>query len=184
MYILDADHSEVYDGATNTWSKWITPPINMAQDACTVVWKNFIIYLGYHRYEKFDLITQTWSVIYMTSEKYFYLPSCFVLPTDEILVAGGNLLSEYRAELYNPETNSWRQLPNSPLELGMSSIVQLGKRVFVVGGLNTTVTEFNVNTETWSIVPAKQRFVNNYYATALEVPAELFANKPGGCRGL
>jgi hypothetical protein len=41
---------------------------------------------------------------------------------------------------------------------GAASLVQLGQRIFVVGGNTKTAEEFNLITKTWSVVPTPQIF--------------------------
>ena len=86
--------------------------------------------------------------------------------------------------LYNPATNIWTTFLNTSFDQGSASLVQLKQRVFVVGGYSTTAEEFNYNNNTWSNATAQGAFVHYAYSTALEVPAEMFANKPGGCSGI
>ena len=56
----------------------------------------------------------------------------------------------------------------------------------MVGGMSTIAEEFDPKYETWTSIPVLQRFAHLGLSSALEVPAELFANKPGagGCTGV
>ena len=156
----------------------------MIYDACTFVWRDSIINLGYYRYQKYSFTTQTWSVLITSPPISFYNPGCLVLPTDEVLVVGSWVNSYRQALIYNPLTNAWRTLPNLNIDQGPADLVQLGSRIFVVGGLNSTAEEFNPTSNTWSIVPYPQKFVHGGFAGALAVPANLFANRTGGCNGI
>lgn len=183
FYIIDTFNPEVYDGTTNTWSRWATPVHSLSFDACTVVWRDSLIVLGYLRYQKYSFTTQTWSNLVTTPPNAFYNPGCLVLPTDEVLVVG-SVFNLRQALKFNPMTNTWSTLPNLNVDQGAGSLVQLGSRIFVVGGNNNTAEEFNPTTSTWSTVPFKQKYVHQGYAAALAVPADLFASKPGGCNGI
>ena len=86
--------------------------------------------------------------------------------------------------LYNPATNIWTSLPNTNNDQGSASLVQLKQRVFVVGGYSTMAEEFNYNTNTWTNATALQAVNHQGYTGALEVPADLFAARAGGCTGI
>jgi hypothetical protein len=155
----------------------------MTFDACTFVWRDSIIVLGYLRYQKYSFTTRTWSNLVTSPPNVFYNPGCLVLPTDEVLVVG-SVFTPRQALAYNPLTNTWRTLSNLNVNQGPVSLVQLGSRVFAVGGLNATAEEFNPTTSTWSIVPFPQKFAHQGYAGAMAVPANLFASGAGGCKGI
>ena len=155
----------------------------MTYDVCTFVWRDSIINLGYYRYQKFSFTTQTWSVLNTSPPSPVYDSACLVLPTEEVLVVG-SYISYRQALIYNPLTNTWRTLPNLNIDQGAANLVQLGSRIFVVGGLNKTAEEFNPTANTWNIVPFPQKFVHGGFAVALAVPANTFANRPGGCAGI
>ena len=112
-----------------------------------------------------------------------YNPGCLVLPTDEVLV-GVSWYVPRQSLIYNPLTNTWRTLPNLNNDQGPANLVQLGSRFFVVGGINNTAEEFNPTANTWSIVPFPQKFVHRGFASTMAVPANTFANRPGGCKGI
>ena len=155
----------------------------MTYDVCTFVWRDSIINLGYYRHQKFSFTTQTWSILNTSPPSILFNSACLVLPTEEVLVIG-SYLSYRQALIYNPLTNTWRTLPNLNIDQGAVNLVQLGSRIFLVGGFNKTAEEFNPTANTWSIVPFPQKFVHGGFAGALAVPANTFANGPGGCAGI
>ncbi len=118
-----------------------------------------------------------------TPPRELFRPACIVLPTSNILVVGG-LFDVRQSMLYNPATNVWTALPNTNNDQGMASLVQLNQRVFVLGGLSVTAEEFNYNTNTWTNAPALQAVSHQGYSAVLEVPANMFASRPGGCVGI
>ncbi len=106
-----------------------------------------------------------------------------VLPNSNILVVGG-VFNVRQAMLFNPDTNVWTTLPNTSNNQGGASLIQLKQRVFVVGGLSRIAEEFNYNTKTWTNATALQAVPHAGYTGALEVPADMFASRPGGCTGI
>ncbi len=96
----------------------------------------------------------------------------------------GGAYSMRQTFLYNPATNIWKTLPSTNIDQGDASLIQLGKRIFVVGGLTTTTEEFNLNTLTWSTLSIPTKYLHRAYASVMALPADWFANRPGGCRGI
>jgi hypothetical protein len=134
-------------------------------------------------FQTFNLTTQSWSVLTTNPPSPLYKSACIVLPTSNILVVGG-VFNVRQAMLYNPATNVWTALPNTNNDQGGASLVQLKQRVFVVGGLSTTAEEFNYFTNTWTNATALQAVTHQGYTGALEVPADMFSSRTGGCTGL
>ncbi len=99
------------------------------------------------------------------------------------MVVGG-VFNVRQAMLYNPATNVWTALPNTKNDQGGASLVQLKQRVFVVGGLSATAEEFNYITNTWTNATALQAVTHQGYTGALEVSADMFSSRTGGCTGL
>ena len=180
---MDTSNPVVYNGATNAWTGMATPIYFMSLDSCTFVWRDSIFMLGYYRYQKYSFTSQSWSILNTSPPSPFYNPGCLVLPTDEVLVVG-SVFNARQALMYNPLTNTWRTLPNLNVDQGPASLVQLGSRIFVVGGLNNTAEEYNPTANTWNMVPFKQKYVHQGYSSTLAVPADLFASWNGGCKGI
>ncbi len=147
MYIADGN-PEVFDGALNSWRSWEPPIYTMTNEACIVVWRDSFIMLGAYRYQKFNLTTQQWSIINTNAPTMLYKQGCLVLPSEDILVAGG-VFNTRQSFLYNPEANTWRTLSNTNNDQGAASLIQLGKRIFILGGTTITTEELNLNTFTW-----------------------------------
>jgi len=133
--------------------------------------------------QTFNLTTQTWSVLNTSPPNPLYKSACIVLPTSNILVVGG-VFNVRQAMLYNPATNVWTLLPSTNNDQGAAALVQLKQRVFVVGGSSATAEEFNYNTNTWKNASALQAVPHYGYSSALEVPADMFASRVGGCTGI
>ena len=182
MYIVDG-YPELFDGATNLWRSWQPPIYDMTDEACIVVWRDSFIMLGAYRYQKFNLTTQQWSKINSNAPALIYKHGCLVLPSEDILVAGG-VLNARQTFLYNPAANTWKTLSDTNNDQSAASIIQLGKRIFILGGTTTTTEEFDLNTFTWSNVATRQTKLHNGYSAVLALPAETFAKGPGGCRGI
>jgi hypothetical protein len=64
---------------------------------------------------------------------------------------------------------------------GIASIVQLGKRIFVTGGASNVTEEFNLTTNSWSVVPTP---LMNYYRVNIEESIRLRLNMIGILAGL
>jgi hypothetical protein len=181
FYIVDQSYPEVYDGATNTWSKWEAPMHDMGLDACTFVWRDSFFLLGQFKYQKYSLAMKTWSNLITSPPSVLYNPSCIVLPNEEVLVVGSTSLP-YQALMYNPLTNTWRKLPNLTNPYG--NLVKLGSRVFAVGGNTPKVDEFVIATNSWKSVSFPTLQAHRALGSVLAVPADQFADRPGGCRGV
>ena len=182
-YLMDTYNPVVYDGATNAWTGMAIPSYFMSLESCSFVWRDSIFVFGYYRYQKYSFTTQQWSILNTSPPSPFYNPACLVLPTDEVLVVG-SAFSLRQSLMYNPLTNTWRTLPNLNLDQGSPSLVQLGSRIFAVGGLNITAEEYNPTANTWTMVPFNQKYAHRGYSSTLAVPADLFANRAGGCNGI
>jgi hypothetical protein len=184
VYLAD-NNPEYYDGASGTWKNWITPPYTMNYDACMVVWRDSFIMLGYGKFQKFSLATQTWSIITANASAptNLYNPGCAVLPNEEILVVGG-VFSGQATYVYNVVSNTWRATANTINTQAATSLVYLNKRLFALGGSTNIAEEFNFSSYTWSSVPTPQIYNHQGYAGAMDVPADMFSSRPGGCKGI
>jgi hypothetical protein len=153
----------------------------MGLDACMFVWRDSFFLLGQFKYQKYSMTTKTWSNLIKSPPIVFYNPTCLVLPNEEVLVVGSSS-SPYQALMYNPQTNTWRKLPNLTNPYG--NLVKLGSRVFAVGGNTTKVEEFVITTSSWKSVSFPTLQAHRVLGSVMAVPADQFAGRPGGCRGV
>jgi N-acetylneuraminic acid mutarotase len=177
-------NAEFYDVNTNTWKRWPSAPYTLKY-ACTVVWRDsFYMFGNGGLYQKFNLTTQTWSVIsYVTpGPRNLDHPGCAVLPNEEILVVGG-LNSPSSTYVYNAIANTWRITANTTSPQGPTNLLYIGKHLYVLGGYSKFVEKFNFDTFTWSSFSSVQIWRGNGYAGAIEVPADLFSKQLGNCKG-
>ena len=140
--------------------------------------------IGFYESQRFNFTTRTWTSFTTYPPFETYKSGCVVLSNEEVLFAGSSVESVSHAAAYNPLTNGWRYLPSLNSTQGPCSLVQLGSRFFAVGGQTTTAEEFDPNTNSWSTVTAPQMYLRYGLTESLAVPAELFASRPGGCRGI
>jgi UDP:flavonoid glycosyltransferase YjiC (YdhE family) len=166
----------MYDSSTNAWTPLPTPIYELTYDACTVVWReSFMMFGKNNQYQIFNLANQTWSSFNSTPPISHNAFACTVLPNEEILLAGfGHSL------LYNVVSNTWTILPNTASDYGAAMLVQLGSRIFVMGGFSNHVEEFNICSKTWTNVGVDLLVSHGGYGAALAVPADIF----GGCQGI
>ena len=101
------------------------------------------------------------------SEASTWLPS--------IMTVGGTNSDDgilARAEMHDPMTGRWRELPPMLRKRSNCSVVQQGGRVVVVGGKDEhlvplpSVEEYDPRTETWQFLPPMQRARANCCAAA------------------
>jgi hypothetical protein len=184
LYLLTGD-AEVYDGATNIWTQLPDSPVYNSYETCSVVWRDSFILLSSFwdafYYQKFNLTTQTWSVINTRAPIRSDYSGCVLLPSDEIVLAGNS-----NAQLYNIVTNTWTILPNSTYYYSsVPAMVQLGKRFFLIDSEKNQIEEFNYPSKTWKNVAVPKLLSWERFGTvALEIPAGWFAHLPGGCKGI
>ncbi len=62
--------------------------------------------------------------------------------------------------------------------------MQIGQRVFAIGGYENVVEEYNYKNDTWNEISATPIFARHPYSKAIAVPASLFSNVQGGCQGI
>jgi N-acetylneuraminic acid mutarotase len=66
--------------------------------------------------------------------------SCFGttinVQTKEIYAVGGliNTIVTAKCEVYNPQTNQWRELPSLNVARGASTVCLVGKHLYCIGG--------------------------------------------------
>ncbi len=150
-----------------------------------MVWRDSFLLLGTFGaafyYQKFNLTTETWSVINSKAPLDHRYSGCVLLPSDEIVLAGN-----FYAQLYNIVTNTWTILPNSTYFYSSApAMVQLGKRFFLIDSEKNQVEEFSFPSKTLKNVAVPKLLSWERFGTvALEIPAGWFAHLPGGCKGI
>ncbi len=140
----------------------------------------------YNYVQKFNLTTNTWTYITYTSFSV-YKTACISLPSEEVLFIGSIFLGGKIAYLFNPTTNVFRRISDSNYDQTNANLVQLGQRIFAIGGYGYVAEEFsynnNGNNGTWTEL-SNSWMVSRYYSLGVAaVPAAYFYDYLGGCQG-
>lgn len=104
--------------------------------------------------------------------------SCIVLPTDEILIVGSSFLNFTRfSAIYNPTNNKWKTLGNANFDRQGANSVQLGSKIYILGGGDNppteAVEEFLPCVNIWSPINLKMKRHRRHFGV-LSVPEKLF----------
>ena len=192
IFIIDDSNPEVYDPRNNSWSTWPKPTQLTGYNPCLISWKDSILAFGgkenQQGVQSFNSTLNTWSVLDEGSSPFsLYMSSCIMLPTNKVLVVS-SFSSIYAVALFDIDTNSWEVLQDSKYSRFGAVLVHLNERIFIIGrGYPDTSTdvveEFHYDTNSWIEVepsPINQQI----FSSALSLPAEMFADLPGGCGGI
>jgi hypothetical protein len=86
------------------------------------VWRDSFIIFSWQHFQKYNLTTQLWSNFNTTPPAELYTPACLVLPSEEVLVVGGQF-DVKQTLLYNHVTNTWKRLPDTNAPQGYTNTV-------------------------------------------------------------
>ena len=163
---------------------------SFGHDPCFLAWKfNFFLIGGQANpsvFQSYNTHDQTWTEVNTSMPVKVDNSACIVLPNDDILVVGSEEFGDYQsAAVYNVGKNYWTKLPPLTYLREGASLVRLGNRVFVTGGLcgDCPVEEFHQDTNTWSSVTLKLTIPRSHHSS-ISLPATKFASISGGCQGV
>ena len=190
IYIADDSNPEVFDPATKIWSSWPAPSNPSGWCPCLLAWQDLFILIGgdsnVRGVQTFNHSSNEWNVLDSSSAPMdVFCSGCVVLPNDDVLVVGSENNDVSSAAIFNVRSNAWRQLSDTSIERGGTSLVTLGSRVFAIDGHGgNVVEEFNYETQTWSPVDAKLTVFRKGHQGVVSLPADMFQHREGGCTGV
>ncbi len=191
IYIIDDLNPAVYDPRNDSWSTWPKPLQHTGSSTCLISWKDSILAIGGYAnpqlVQSFNFTLNTWSVLDEGTPFDLYAPSCILLPTNKVLFVGSKD-DYYATAVYDIATNCWKKLKDSKNNHFGATFVNLNGRIFLIGGGHTRtvsylVEEFHYNNNTWSTVDARP-INTQVFSKGLALPADMFAQIPGGCEGI
>jgi N-acetylneuraminic acid mutarotase len=155
-----------------------------------ITWRDsFLLFGGYQSQtavQQFNHTTQQWKVLStMPTPRAAF--GCAALPNnpDKILLVGGDPVQK-SAGIYNPVSDTWEPAASPSIGRKGTAVVQLGNRIFAVGGQDSnlvdtdTSEEYNVATNSWSF--AAERIVKpKMHIAAAVIPAR---DVPNECIGI
>ena len=197
LYFFNVNgQSEIFDPIRNTWTPWKSPPIEHGHHPCIITWRDSFIVIGGSSYgrgvQMYNHTTDTWKTLGAISVGDKSGQSCAQIPNSngKYLIAG-----HFDAAIYDASNDSWRKIANTKYSRWLSSMVVLGKRMFVMGGETDTmhqheaVEEYLVDKDVWEVKDVKVP-VSTTLSAALSLPASWFDNKnlstpfKNGCIGV
>jgi hypothetical protein len=191
VYVIDEASPQVFDPSSKTWSSWPSLPNKFGNYPCIVNWKDCIILFGgssnTRSFQIFNITAQTWTVL-DTSQlpMEIHWSSSLTLNNGNVFIVGSEQSgSHYSAAFYKPTDNSWVQLEDSVTSHQGTRLVQLGTRLFAIGGrANDLVEEYNLETNLWTPFDVELLVKRDGHHSVLALPANLFSHLPGGCQGV
>ena len=140
------DRVDIYDPATDTWSKTPEMPTRRGPGGVATV-NNRIYVFGGHGWppagigpllqtiEEYDPISRQWQQKNdMEDVRYSY--STVVVENDIYLIGGLRVFPNYLAtvSVYNPQTEAWRESPELPTPISPNGAAAVNGKVYVFGG--------------------------------------------------
>jgi hypothetical protein len=191
LYVIDESNPQVFDPSPRAWSSWPSPPKKSGSAPWTVGWKDCIILLGGEKNPRgvqiFNITEQTWTVMDSSQVPMdIFWSSSLTLPDGNVLIVG-SIVGNYQnsAAFYNPADNSWKELEKTLTSHQGTRLVQLGSRIFAIGGReNGLVEEFLLETNAWKPVDAELLVRRDGFLSLLALPEKLFSHLQGGCQGV
>jgi N-acetylneuraminic acid mutarotase len=161
---------EVYDPATDTWTKKADMPTGRNGHAASVVNGKIYVIGGEPRaeasiptVEEYDPATDTWAKkADMPTERTFL---CAAVVNGKIYAIGGAVATEPRAsrfppivEEYDPATDTWMKKADIPTARSMAAASVVDGKIYVIGGVIggvggsgvSTVEVYDPATDTWT----------------------------------
>jgi len=172
----DPVNTEIYDHATGSWSvtgqlahdRVLHSAVRMSDGRVLVVGGCWFDQRGecsnpVTRVEVFDPQTEAWSAAGSIDEWLLY-PGLTPIEDGRVL-----LTNYYSTRIYDPASNTWRQILGPSLRRHQHAAVRLqDDRVMVIGGMFTRRPEFfDPATETWTYGPAMSELRRMSTATVL-----------------
>ena len=113
----------------------------------------------------------------------------------KFLIVGGASANSYDAAIYDANTDTWKKIADTNYSRWLSSLMVLGKRIFVTGGETGSnsqrdiVEEYLADKDVWEVKATKAP-VGRTASSVLSLPASWFDNRnlnqpfPNACRGI
>jgi serine/threonine protein kinase/N-acetylneuraminic acid mutarotase len=135
------ESAELYDPVRRRSGSAPAPQQSHTDDATFLLADGRVVVVGAFSMERYDPRTRTWQTL-AAPRKWRLYEAAAALPSGQILVAGGVLTDDFgkssaHAELYDPATNTWREVaPMSyPRDSHTATALPDG-RVLVTGGID------------------------------------------------
>ena len=191
FYLAQYQNAKVFDPTSNSWSSWAGVPINSGIYGCMVTLNDSFIYFGgepaFNTVLQYSHLSHSWTNLPFSYPPItvMSLPSCVVLPNQNVLVVSGITQLGNIYAVYNVTSNTWpNQTVGNTLHAYASAIV-LGKRVFIISGSSVNdIEEFNYNTISVTTKMFKLLTTRPLMPGSIALPAYLFSHLPGGCLGV
>ena len=176
---------EVYDITTNIWTNLPVPLTQLFPNGCAVPWKDSILVFDNDIIQRFNLTSKTWTIIPVIQPPPYETYSCVVLPTGGVLLTGTRMYYMFSV-LYNVTANTLTFLPSNGITKFVPhiSLVQIGKRIFIISAFPNVSLEFDYVNNVWLLVETPLLYPHYGQTGAVEVPANLFSSHPGSCQGI
>ena len=191
LYIVEDHNSEVFDSATNTWSPWPAPPAPSGDGPCLVTYQDsFLMFGGSENSrgaQQFNHTSNEWINLNPASvPKDMVNSGCILLPNGQDVLIVGSSFEPFQsaASIYNVQSNTFMELPDTEINRDGTSLVQFGSRIFAIGGRGQDekkVEEFNYGSNTWTSGFADLRELNYDGQAVVTLPKALFKKYVSGC---
>lgn len=179
LYYLNVQgQSEIFDGDSNNWTSWISPPKDHGAHPCLITWRDAIIAIGgadSRLVQMFNITTNTWKALSDNPLGNGYGLTCIQIPqsSNKYLIAGGGLITS----IYDASSDTWRRVADAHFSKYAATAVLMGKRIFSFGGESgqqyDVVEEFIVDKEVWELKSFKLPNATAMCA-AVSVPSSWF----------
>ena len=185
---------QVLDFSTMQWSTWPAAPYNNYA-GCQVTYRDTFIRFGGYLRERwvyaYNHTTQNWTLLTDQSPMKFQFSGCTLLEDDRVLVAGSIVGSDMKNyTVYDIKSNQWIFNGTFSFAVYYTTIVTLGKRIFMIKGANSNpivsnhVMEFHPSNYSFTDVGVMLGTSRTTGAAAVSVPARLFRNILPTCTGV
>ena len=146
--------------------KWNKEPdiptaVNLLEVACMD--SSIFLFDGYYSKQllQLDMMTKTWSTKAKPPQQD-YRGADMISVNGQLLISGGNYMAFAQ---YNPSTDTWTTGNVLTLQHFFGSLVHHDKKVYLTGGNNDHVEEYDLDTKAWSVRDVKlPKKVFNLYA--------------------
>ena len=176
--------AEVLNIVSKVWSTW--PALTgSTYGACMVTWKDSFIQFGGTAFLKavlmFNHTSQLWSTLQASSAPTeMYFNGCVIMPNQQVLIVSDRKI----LAVYDTSSNSWSYSGPILFICTFSKVFVLGKRVFFFCSGSTNVFEFHYENNTITNTPNALQLSRELSPGVVTVPAKLFSDLPGGCKGV
>ena len=139
-------HSLALD--VNQWAEEADLPIQVRYpEVASVENSIFLLHTDTNELLHLDIETKLWSHRHNLPGSRCY-GARMVVVKGQLLVAGGR---NKTAAQYDPKTDTWCTLNSPTLEHGFGALVELDKKLYLIGGSDYSIDEYDLDTGTWSV---------------------------------